>query len=497
MSNQDSIPIRDRLSFRLLRNVALSVLAIEIVLASGQILFDYRIHNEYLDETATQILNTVDKAASYTIWTLDVEGGRNLLTGLLRHKAIVKAELIDSKEKIFSSVQKSAAPSAPYIRWLFGGYRVYSLDLNIQYGRRSTEYVGQLKLTYDTGATATSFFKRTLVFLVTGLLINLALAVILLYVFHVTMVRSILSIGDFLAKVNPQNPGRYRVHLLPQHEKDEIGSLIQKTNDLLKAVGENIQRRKEIEEEVRLLNIELEERVAARTKELELTNQELESFTYAVSHDLQGGLRAISGLSNAILEDNIDKLDQEGVKYLQGLVKSSNQIEALTKDLLRLSRSTRGGISPTMVDLSSIVSEIVKALQEADPERQVEVKIGTDIRAVADPRLIKVALENLIGNAWKFSSKNPNVRIEFDAESRGNERVFYIRDNGAGFDMSVADKLFAPFKRFHRNDDFTGTGIGLTTVKRIILRHGGRIWAESAIGQGATFYFTLETKQSD
>ncbi|MBU2511328.1 hypothetical protein KJ966_08310 [bacterium] len=494
---QESVSIRDRLSFRLLRNVAISVLAVEIVLASGQILFDYRIHNEYLDETAIQILKTVEKAASYAIWTLDIEGGQNLLSGLLRHNAIIKAELIDSKEQIFSSAQKSTTPSALYIRWLFGGYRLYTQDLNIQYGHRSSESVGQLKLTYDTGATATSFFKRTLVFLVTGLLINLALAIILLYVFHATMVRSILSIGDFLAKVNPQNPGSYRVKLPPQHEKDELGSLINKTNDLLKAVGENIQRRQEIEEEMRVLNIELEERVAARTKELELTNQELESFTYAVSHDLQGGLRAISGLSNAVLEDYIEKLDQEGVNYLQGLVKSSNQIEALTRDLLRLSRSTRGGISPSMVNLSAIASDVMKRLKEAEPERDVTVKIAPDIRALADPRLIWVVMENLLGNAWKFSSKSPNVYIKFGTEKGENGPLFFVRDNGSGFDMSHADKLFVPFKRFHRNDDFTGTGIGLTTVKRIILRHGGQIWAESVVGQGATFYFTLETRHPD
>lgn len=490
--NQAKISLcKRRLSFRLLFNVVLAVLIIEALLSSAQICFDYALSNKNLEYTALQILNTAEKAATHAMWTLDREGGQNLVAGLLQHIAIVKAELISVDGGVFSSVEKTIAPSTPSARWLFGGDRMYEIVLKEGLIGKPREPIGKLQLTFDTGAIGADFFKRTISFLFNGLLVNISLSGIILYVFHITVIRSIMSIEHALSEVDPQNPGGHRIQIHSQHQADEMGRLVTKTNDLLKAVGENIQRREKAEQEVLQLNQDLEARVQVRTRELELTYQELESFSYTVSHDLQGPLRSVGGVCAVLLEDYDDKMEPEVRKHLHLIQTASFQMETLIKDLLKLSQSTQGGLVPEQVNLSSMASDIFEALFKSAPEQQLTAVVAPDVNAFADPRLIKIVMENLINNAWKYTGKNANATIRFGVEHEGNEPVYFIRDNGVGFDMSLKENLFVPFMRLHSGNDFSGTGIGLATVQRIIHRHGGRIWAESVVGQGATFYFTL------
>ncbi|MBF0195726.1 MAG: response regulator [Magnetococcales bacterium] len=243
--------------------------------------------------------------------------------------------------------------------------------------------------------------------------------------------------------------------------------------------------------EINELNKELEDRVAQRTMELTAANKELESFAYTVSHDLRAPLRAINNFSQIILEEYSDKIDSEGKTYLSYLVEGSNEMNALIDGLLMLSRSTRGEINKQKVNISNLVTEIIKANKILEPERDVIYDVMPNISAMCDPHLIKTLLENLIGNAWKYTRTTVNSHIKFGETKSSRGTTYFIKDNGAGFDMEYANKLYQPFQRLHKVSEFDGTGIGLATVQRIIHRHGGNIWAEAEVGKGATFYFTL------
>jgi DNA-binding response OmpR family regulator len=266
-------------------------------------------------------------------------------------------------------------------------------------------------------------------------------------------------------------------------------------------------RRKQFEDENRnireqLLQKELEvvaansarklaETRAVFVEELERKNSELEAFSYSVSHDLRAPLRSIDGFSQLLIEDHAGNLDEKGRDYLRRVREAAQRMGELIDDLLLLARISRAEITRDRADLSSIARLVVEELRKKNPERQVALCIEDYVFVEADSRLMRVAFDNLLGNAWKFTAKVPKARIEVGAEKQEGGTVFFVRDNGAGFNMSYAENLFRPFQRLHSESDFPGTGIGLATVHRIIDRHGGRIWARSAVDQGTTFYFTL------
>ena len=235
----------------------------------------------------------------------------------------------------------------------------------------------------------------------------------------------------------------------------------------------------------------LEEIVNSRTSELQNVNRELEAFSYSVSHDLRAPLRSIDGFSLAILEDYKDKLDETGRDYLNRVRNSAQRMSALIDDLLDLSRVTRSEIKREAVDLSALASGILQEFASSEPDRTVETQVAPGIMADGDKRLLKVALDNLLRNAWKYTGKTAKPEIEFGSINKNGAEAYYIRDNGAGFDMKYSDKLFGAFQRLHKSSEFPGTGIGLATVQRIVHRHGGRVWAESEPGNGATFFFSL------
>jgi len=245
-------------------------------------------------------------------------------------------------------------------------------------------------------------------------------------------------------------------------------------------------------DEIRQLADELEQRVVERTAQLAAVNKELEAFSYSVSHDLRAPLRTIDGFSQTVLDVYADKLDDKGKDYLRRIYAGSQEMAQLIDDMLQLSQLTRESLQiDRNVDLSQIAREIIEDIQVRDADREVEIVIDDDLYVDCDRRLMKIALQNLLGNAWKFTSKQEDARIQFGKEMKNDKVTYYVRDNGAGFDMAFVHKLFSAFQRLHKSEEFPGTGIGLATVARIIHRHNGEIWAEGNVGKGATFYFTL------
>lgn len=241
------------------------------------------------------------------------------------------------------------------------------------------------------------------------------------------------------------------------------------------------------EAEIRKLHEDLKRRAA----DLEVANKELEAFNYSVSHDLGNPLSAIDGMSWALQQHYADRLDDRGKHYLDRIRAACKRMQQLIEDLLHLSRASRSEMQVQRVDLSQLAQKIAQQLQQAHPERQVEFDIAAGVAAEGDECLLQIALENLLGNAWKYTGKKPVARITFGVTQQQGETVYFVRDDGAGFDMESAGQLFVAFRRLHKKEEFDGTGIGLATVERIIHRHGGRIWAEAEVGKGATLYFTL------
>jgi PAS domain S-box-containing protein len=272
----------------------------------------------------------------------------------------------------------------------------------------------------------------------------------------------------------------------------ESREVIKKLNENLERLVE--ERTAELEKlysEVHDMNKELESRVAKRTLELEESNKELESFSYSVSHDLRAPLRSIDGFSNKILKDYGHLLDDQGKDYFSRVINASQKMGHLIDDLLKLARLSRVEMNITTTNLSVLAEHIAMELKSASPERNADFIIQPGMIDKADHSLMQIALQNMFGNAWKYTKNNEQTKIEFSSFRRDNITVYFIRDNGVGFDMRYVNKLFGAFQRLHNVSEFEGTGVGLATVKRIIRRHHGTIWAEGEVNQGAIFYFTL------
>jgi hypothetical protein len=282
-----------------------------------------------------------------------------------------------------------------------------------------------------------------------------------------------------------------RRHPKPNRPPEELAVMREYNEALVRKLEERNLKLEIAREEILRINEGLERRVEERTAELVTANQELEAFSHSIAHDLRSPLVAIDGFSHMLIQKLQGKLDDDSMEHLQYISKATRRMHELTSDLMRLARASRSQIRRESVDLSLLARGVIQDLQELYPERRVAAHIADGLSAHADMALLRVALENLLSNAWKFTGRTEGALIEVGSLTATGESIYFVRDNGAGFDMASAARLFGAFERLHSAAEFPGTGIGLTTVQRIIRRHGGEIRAESAKGKGTTFYFDL------
>lgn len=320
------------------------------------------------------------------------------------------------------------------------------------------------------------------------LALSLLLALFVSRLARRAIVGPIVKLADAARIVSRER--NYSIRVTPAAEGSELTLLANTFNEMLA----------QIESRDRILqnaHDELEQRVLERTAALEAANKELESFSYSVSHDLRAPLRSIDGFSLALEEDYGEKLDGAAKSHIRRVRAATQRMGVLIDDLLNLSRLSRLEMEPEDIDLSNMARTIANELVRTDEGRNVEWIIRDGLRAHGDARLLRVVLDNLLGNAWKYTSRHESARIEFGVERRPGGAVFFVKDDGAGFDPAYSEKLFGAFQRLHGATEFPGTGVGLATVQRIVRRHGGSVWAESAVEKGATFYFTLSTASGE
>lgn len=408
-----------------------------------------------------------------------VEGGSGMTTLLaeLQRRAITLGRLFDKIETTTEDPAKDAELKKEAIRILFAGIlaqsaAMHSKSLRVQQFSRS-----------DSG-----IIRNRVTFLVALAFLGIIFMMFATYfVLGRRVLRRIIELRATLRRIGRGN----LEESVPSAKADEIGDAFRDVEamrqELLLASKKLLESNKELKQSKKLL----EQRVAERTIELTAANKELEAFAYSVSHDLRAPLRSMSGFCMALQEDYSEALDEDAQDYLFRITRASKRMGLLIDDMLELSRITRKEITKDSVDLTVIAEEFADTLSRTDPERDVKVDIAQDLLAEGDEALLRATMQNLIGNAWKFTRHKKDATIEVGRLPNGSPTTFFVRDNGVGFDMAYADKLFAPFQRLHSEKEFEGTGIGLASVARIIHRHGGKVWADGQLNDGATLYFTL------
>ena len=428
---------------------------------------------------------------------------REILTALRAEPHVVAAGLYDVNGRLFSrypaDLPREALPATPARDgYRFEGGYVIVVEPVAEAGNPR---LGTLYLQSDMKAVSRTV--RLSAGIAGGVLVVALLAAWLLATMLQGLIsQPILALADTAAAVSA---GQDYAARAPKFGAEELGALTDAFNQMLDRIAQQSRAVSESREQLRRYAGELEQRAAERTRELEQRNEELrrnaaellaanselDAFAYSVSHDLRTPLRSIDGFSQVLLEDYAARLDDAGRDSLHRVRAASQRMGMLIDDLLKLARVTRAELRTGIVDLSAMAQDVATELQRSAPERRIEFVIAPGITARGDVRLLRVVLDNLLGNSWKYTAKQPRPRIEFSMRTENGEPVYAVRDNGAGFDMKYADKLFGVFQRLHSTADFEGTGVGLATVRRIVTRHGGRVWAVAAVDQGATFYFTL------
>ncbi|HEY5254926.1 MAG TPA: ATP-binding protein [Acidobacteriaceae bacterium] len=416
----------------------------------------------------------------------DKEAAVNTLTALSGSHDILGAAIVGNDGKVFAGYRSRegwAMRFPPLVAgrnqqyWISGRDVLLAQRIIFQGHSEGTVYL--FARLGELGTRA----RRYMLIAAVILLLCLGTAMIATVSFRRQVAEPIVALAEMSRKVSKDR--NYSLRAPPSRDRDEVSVLIDAFNEMLAQIEQR-------DIALRHAKDELEERVQERTAELKTAVRELEAFSYTVAHDLRGPLDAVSGIGFVLQKDYANTMDADGLEMLQSLRNSSTRMATLIDDLLNLSRAGTSGLERSTVDLSALATLIAEELQVAEPQRKVKFTIAAGAIVLADAGLMRVALENLIRNAWKYTEKISDATIEFGYQRSAHEIVCFVRDNGAGFNPEFADRLFKPFQRLHTQGEFVGTGIGLATVQRIISRHGGRVWAEGIVDNGATFYFGLD-----
>lgn len=471
---------------------------ITVLLSGIQLYIDYKIELDTINNRLDEIESSYVGSIEASLWNVDVEQLEIQLEGIKRLPDI-QAVIIEETQTVGNAIQLQKGELEE------GGVtRKYDL---IHFDNGDTIHTGVLYIQASLKAVYQRLLNKALTIMFVQGIKTFFVSLFILYLFYRLVTRHIIHIENFLNSVDLRSSFRrlsLRREGKPRH--DELDKLVEAYNamsinlrqayDEVQMVNyeleEDIVARKKAEAEVKLLNEELEDRVEQRTAELQAANKELNSFCYSVSHDLRAPIRRVDGFRRNLLSSYSDVFDEQGQHYMKRMEACIVEMNEMIDSFLKLSKSTSFELKMTEVSLSEIAQRATSRLQERESQRQVTVDIQPDITAYCDSRLIESLLTNLLDNAWKYTAHAEKAAIGFYMIEQSGERIFVVEDNGVGFDMDFAKNLFAPFTRLHPGEEFQGTGIGLATVKRIVARHGGTVWAESAVGRGTKFFFTLK-----
>lgn len=502
-------PVAPGLSAAMVRGIGLRLLAaivlfsslITLILTVLQLYFDYRGEIQDIQERFSEIERSYLSSLGGSLWSLDTDQIQRQIEGI---KRLPDMQYLEVRE-ISRSLKRRAMVSVGER----GVGPVLSREYPIVYSENKdspvSETIGALYMEASLTGVYHRLFEKAVVILISQGIKTFLVALFILYIVYRLVTRHLVFIASYVGGFNLSTSPTLALTRRRPSREDELDQVVgafngmsaglrevyRELHEVNAELEEDIAARRKAEEEVIRLNEELEQRVRQRTAELEASNKELDSFTYSVSHDLRAPLRRIEGFGQIINNEYSEKMDDRFRHYLERIRAGAHDMAEMIDSFLKLSRSTRSDLTIESLDLSEMAAKVVARLREREPQRSVSVSIAPDMKVEGDRRLMDSVLENLLGNAWKYSRHNKAAAISFGIERADGVNVYAIRDNGAGFDMNYLDRLFMPFCRLHRSEEFEGTGIGLATVLRILARHGGRVWAEGAIGKGATFRFTL------
>ena len=489
------------IGLRLLAAIILFSTAVTILTTLFELYMDYRGQIQDINDRFGDIGVGYLDSLGGSLWSLDVDQIQRQIEGIKRlpdiHYIEVREVGRNVKRKVLVSIGERG--DGPILS------REYPIVYSQTKEKAGEETIGILYVEASLSGVYGRLLERMVVILISQGIKTFLVAAFILYIVYRLVTRHLVAIADYVGRYNlSTSPPLALVRRRPSQE-DELDRMVGafngmssglrelygELNEVNAELEEDIAARRKAEEEVTRLNAELEQRVRQRTADLEASNKELDAFTYSVSHDLRAPLRRIEGFGQILDNEYTPKLDDRFHHYLERIRAGAHDMSEMIDSFLKLSRSTRSEITIEKVNLSDLANKVVARLHEKEPQRQVSVTVAPNMVDEGDRRLLESVLENLLGNAWKYSRHNKSAEISFHTEMDHGRTVYVVRDNGAGFDMNYLDRLFMPFCRLHRSEEFEGTGIGLATVLRILSRHGGRIWGEGAIGKGAVFRFTL------
>ena len=478
VSRFSNLPIKQKLVVVITSAALFGVLLIGVVF----VVFEYHTYQNLMEKELSTLVNMTAKRSNAGLLFRDIELLEENANGLSAHEDIDLVCVYDQWHTLVAQSSAISKAECPKERVLpANGFDESNFHWLEEISVDNT-LAGALYIRANKNRLSALFRNYLLMALGAGLVVSLTTFLVSIRLQRLVL-DPLLRLTATAVNVTHQKDYSLRAEKVGE---DEIGQVIDAFNSMLAAVEQRdlaLSKSKE----------GLEQTVEERTAKLQMANQELEAFSYSVSHDLRAPLRAIGGYSVALLEDCDDELEALGRDYINRIMNASARMGVLIDSLLHLSRVSRQSMSQENVDLALLAKNCIEDLRAADRERNIIVNIPQHLWVKGDPRLLSIVVDNLVCNAWKYTTKTPKAMIELGQQ----DGAYFVKDNGAGFDMRYADKLFSAFQRLHHENQFEGTGIGLATVARIISRHGGSIWAEGEVGQGAAFYFTLTNQKED